>query len=79
MVINSMLLLLTERKEDMCASPGVYKALWKTRAGVEGITSWLKRAFSLSKCPRRSFQSFRSYVRNGVVAANLVTLCISLL
>ena len=67
------------KEEDMCASTGVYKALWKFRAGVEGIISWLKRSFSLSKCPWRSFPSFRSYVWNGIVAANLVTLCKSLM
>lgn len=67
------------KEEDMCASNGVYKALWKFRAGVEGIISWLKRSFSLSKCPWRSFPSFRSYVWNGIVAANLITLCKSLL
>jgi len=67
------------KTEDMCSSKKVYRKLWKFRAGVEGIISWLKRSFSLDKCPWRSFSSFKSYVWSGIVAANLVTICKSLL
>ena len=57
------------KTEDMCFSKKVYRMLWKFRAGAEGIISWLKRSFS----------SFQSFVWSGIVAANPVTICKSLL
>ena len=67
------------KTEDMCSSKQVYRKLWKFRAGVEGVISWLKRSFSLDKCPWRSFSSFKSYVWSGILSANLITICKSLL
>jgi transposase, IS5 family len=62
--------------EDMCRSRYVYKRLWRFRAGVESIISWLKRCFGLGRCLWRSFGSFKSYVKSSVVAANLATLAL---
>lgn len=62
--------------EDMCRSRYVYKRLWRFRAGVESIISWLKRCFGLARCLWRSFGSFKSYVKSSVVAANLATVAL---
>lgn len=62
--------------EDMCRSAYVYRRLWRFRAGVESIISWLKRCFGLSRCLWRSLGSFRSYVKSSVVAANLATVAL---
>ena len=59
--------------EDMCRSKHVYRRLWRFRAGVESIISWLKRCFGLARCLWRSFGSFRSYVQSSVFSANLAT------
>lgn len=60
---------------DMVRSSWVYKQLYRFRAGVEGVISWLKRCFGLRRCRWRSgFASFRAYVRSAVVAANLLTM-----
>ncbi len=67
------------KEEDMCSSKKVYKKLWKFRAGVEGVISWLKRVFSLDECPWKSHRSFKSYVLSNIVAANFVTIGKSLL
>ncbi len=40
----------------------VYKKLWKFRAGVAGLISWLKRVFSLDECSWKSHRSYKSYV-----------------
>lgn len=60
---------------DMVRSSWVYKKLYRFRAGVEGIISWLKRSFGLNRCRwRNGFDSFQAYVRSAVVAANLLTM-----
>ena len=59
--------------EDMCRSKHVYRRLWRFRAGVESIISWLKRCLGLSRCLWRSFGSFKSYVQSSVFSANLAT------
>lgn len=64
------------KTEDMCRSRYVYKRLWRFRAGVESIISWLKRCFGLSRCLWRSHMSFKSYVKSSVVAANLATVAL---
>ncbi|OPL19873.1 MAG: hypothetical protein AVO35_02555 [Candidatus Aegiribacteria sp. MLS_C] len=58
----------------MCRSSYVYRRLWRFRAGVESIISWLKRCFGLARCLWRSFGFFKSYVKSSVVAANLATI-----
>lgn len=64
------------KTEDMCRSRYVYRRLWRFRAGVESIISWLKRSFGLGRCLWRSFGSFKSYVKSAVVAANLATIAL---
>ncbi len=59
---------------DMVRSTWVYRKLRDFRAGVEGMISFLKRAFGLDRCTWRGELSFRSYVWSGVLAANLLTL-----
>ena len=59
---------------DMVKSTWVYRKLRDFRAGIEGVISFLKRAFGLDRCTWRGELSFRSYVWSGVLAANLLTL-----
>lgn len=59
---------------DMVKSTWVYRKLRDFRAGIEGVISFLKRAFGLDRCTWRGEFSFRSYVWSGVLAANLLTL-----
>ncbi len=60
--------------EDMCRSKHVYRRLWRFRAGVESIISWLKRCFGLTRCMWKSHESFKSYVHSSIFAANLATI-----
>lgn len=53
---------------DMASSVWVYKQLRKFRAGIEGIVSYLKRVFGLTRCTWNSRPSFESYVWSSVVA-----------
>lgn len=62
--------------EDMCRSRYVYRRLWRFRAGVESIISWLKRCFGLARCMWKSHESFKSYVQSSVFAANLATVAL---
>jgi IS5 family transposase len=64
---------------DMVKSTWVYQRLRDFRAGIEGMISFLKRAFGLDRCTWRGEQSFQSYVWSGIVAANLLTLARHLL
>lgn len=59
---------------DMVKSAWVYRKLRDFRAGIEGMISFLKRAFGLDRCTWRGELSFQSYVWSGVLAANLLTL-----
>lgn len=59
---------------EMARSAWVYKRLRNFRAGVEGIISFLKRVFGLSRCNWRSLPSFQSYVWSSVVACNLMVM-----
>jgi IS5 family transposase len=58
---------------DMVKSDWVYKKLRNFRAGIEGVISFLKRSFGLSRCDWRGRVSFKAYVHSGVVAYNLLT------
>lgn len=60
--------------QEMVKSTWVYRKLRDFRAGIEGAISFLKRAFGLDRATWRGELSFRSYVRSGVLAANLLTL-----
>ncbi len=64
------------KTEDMYRSEWVYRRLWRFRAGVESIISWLKRCFGLTRCMWRSHESFRSYVHSLIFAANLATVAL---
>jgi IS5 family transposase len=59
---------------DMTRSSWVYKRLRDFRAGIEGLISFLKRAFGLDRCTWRGAESFASYVQASVLTANLLTL-----
>lgn len=64
---------------EMTRSSWVYKRLRDFRAGIEGLISFLKRAFGLDRCRWRGAESFASYVQASVLTANLLTLARHLL
>ncbi len=57
---------------DMAKSTWVYKRLRDFRAGIEGMISYLKRCFGMSRCTWRGFESFKAYAWSSVVTANLL-------
>jgi transposase, IS5 family len=59
---------------DMVKDSWTYKKLRHFRAGVEGIISFLKRAFGVDRCRRKGLRSFKVYALSSVVSANLLTL-----
>lgn len=59
---------------DMVKSSWVYRKLRAFRAGIESVISFLKRAFGLDRCTWKGQAGFVSYVRMGVLTANLLTL-----
>jgi transposase, IS5 family len=59
---------------DMVKSSWVYRRLKDFRAGIEGMISYLKRAFGLDRCTWKGSVSFGSYVWASIVSANLLTL-----
>jgi len=59
---------------DMVKDTWVYKRLRDFRAGIEGVISFLKRAFGMSRCRWRGLPSFKAYVMASVVSANLLIL-----
>lgn len=59
---------------EMVKSTWMYKRLRDFRAGIEGVISFLKRAFGLDRCTWRGELSFWSYVWGGILSANLLTL-----
>jgi IS5 family transposase len=60
--------------DDMASSTWVYRQLRNFRAGIEGMISFLKRVFGLSRCTWKGEESFASYVGASVVSANLLLL-----
>ncbi len=64
---------------EMTRSSWVYRRLRNFRAGIEGLISFLKRAFGLDRCTWRGVESFASYVHASVLAANFLTLARHLL
>ena len=62
------------KPSDMAKSTWVYRSLRNFRAGVEGIISFLKRAFGLDRCTWRSWPSFQSYVWSSLITSNLLIL-----
>jgi IS5 family transposase len=57
---------------DMVKSTWVYRQLRNFRAGVEGIISFLKRVFSLTRCHWSGWVSFKAYVLASVLSCNLL-------
>ena len=64
---------------EMTRSSWVYRRLRDFRAGIEGMISFLKRAFGLRRCTWRGELSFASYVQASVLTANMLTLARHLL
>lgn len=64
---------------DMTRSTWVYRRLRDFRAGIEGLISFLKRAFGLGRCTWRGMESFEAYVMGSVLVANVLTLARHLL
>ncbi len=62
---------------DMVKSSWIYKKLRNFRAGIEGIISFLKRAFGVGQSrsePLEGLRSFKACAMSAVVSANLLTL-----
>lgn len=57
---------------DMVKSTWVYKRLRDFRAGIEGIISFLKRCFGMSRCLWHGLKSFESYAWASVISANVL-------
>jgi IS5 family transposase len=57
---------------EMAKSAWVYKNLRNFRAGVEGVISFLKRAFGLDRCRWKFRPSFHSYVWSSLITCNLL-------
>jgi transposase, IS5 family len=57
---------------DMVKSSWVYRCLRNFRAGIEGVISFLKRAFALDRCTWSGIASFEAYVCGSVLACNLL-------
>jgi len=64
---------------DMVKSTWVFRRLRNFRAGIEGMISFLKRAFGLRRCTWRGFPSFNAYAWASVVTANLLMIARHLL
>ncbi len=60
--------------QDMVREYSDYAVLRNFRAGIEGVISYLKRAFSMVRCTWSGLESFKAYVWGSVVSANLFTL-----
>ena len=58
----------------MVKSAWSFKCLRNFRAGIEGIISFLKRVFGLSRCRWKGLASFNAYVWSSIVSANLLGL-----
>ena len=64
---------------DMAKSGWVYKRLKNFRAGVEGVISFVKRCFGLSRCTWKGLSHFKQYVWGSVISMNLLTMARQLL
>lgn len=64
---------------EMTRSDRAYRLLRDFRAGIEGLISFLKRAFGLRRCTWRGAESFGTYIMGSVIAANALTLARHLL
>ena len=64
---------------EMVKSTWVYKRLRNFRAGIEGVISFLKRGFDLTRCCWSGWASFKAYVSASVLACNLLVIARHLL
>ncbi|NOG84088.1 MAG: ISNCY family transposase [Planctomycetes bacterium] len=69
----------TSKIAEFVRTSRAYKKLKKFRAGIEGCISAAKRAYGLSRCNWKGWQSFQSYVWVGVIAFNLSIMAESLI
>ncbi|NOG84040.1 MAG: ISNCY family transposase [Planctomycetes bacterium] len=69
----------TSKIAELVRTSRAYKKLKKFRAGIEGCISAAKRAYGLSRCNWKGWQSFQSYVWVGVIAFNLSIMAESLI
>ena len=69
----------TSKIVELVKTSRAYRKLKKFRAGIEGCISAAKRAYGLSRCTWKGWQSFQSYVWLGVMAFNLSIMAESLL
>ena len=65
--------------EKLIKTSRAYKNLKKFRAGIEGCISAVKRAYGLSRCTWRGWESFQSYVWASIIAFNLNVIAVKLL
>jgi IS5 family transposase len=59
---------------QMVKNSWVYRKLRDFRASIEGIISFLKRAFGMSRCRWKGLRSFQAYAWSSIVSANLLVL-----
>jgi transposase, IS5 family len=57
---------------EMVKSSWVYRRLRDFRAGIEGVISFLKRGFDLTRCRWSGLPSFKAYVAASVLSCNLL-------
>ncbi|NOG83368.1 MAG: ISNCY family transposase [Planctomycetes bacterium] len=69
----------TSKIAELVRTSRAYKKLKKFRAGIEGCISAAKRAYGLSRCTWKGWQSFQSYVWVGVIVFNLSIMAESLI
>lgn len=60
--------------EEMTGDRWLYAKLRNFRAGIEGVISYLKRCFGLSRCNWKGLEHFKAYVHSAVFTHNLVVL-----
>ena len=70
---------ISSKMVELVKTSRAYKKLKKFRAGIEGCISAGKRAYGLSRCTWKGWQSFQSYVWLSVIAFNLNILAEALL
>jgi IS5 family transposase len=57
--------------EAMTCSEWVYQKHKRFRAGIEGNSSMLKRAFGRGRCTWKGLERFKAFVMSSVLAYNL--------
>jgi IS5 family transposase len=57
--------------EAACGNRRIRRKLYRFRAGVEGLISWLKRTLALGQCRWKGAEGFQAYVWGVVMTASL--------